>query len=130
MTEHGITGDILIHLDHEALKDVGIHSVVRLHGPIGTTLAYAGMQGQRLSILKAVYGYKLRDEIPIEQGHWVPPSEPAVDYSLNETVLTVGDTAEDMDEAMSASPTGSISSRHLLDLLGERGRLENSRPSG
>lgn len=36
-----------------------------------------GTQGQRLSILKAVYGYKLRDEIPIEQGHWVPPSESA-----------------------------------------------------
>ena len=30
LVEHGITGDILIHLDHEALKDVGIHSVVRL----------------------------------------------------------------------------------------------------
>ena len=28
-TEHGISGDILVHLDHEALKDVGIHSVVR-----------------------------------------------------------------------------------------------------
>lgn len=30
-------------------------------------------------------------------------------------------TAEDMDEAMSMSPTGSMSSRHVFDLLGERG---------
>lgn len=31
-TEHGISGEILVHLDHEALKDVGIHSVVRCMG--------------------------------------------------------------------------------------------------
>lgn len=54
--EHGITGEILIHLDHEALKDVGIHSV-----------------GQRLSILKEVYRLKVQQNVPIEEGHYIPP---------------------------------------------------------
>ncbi|KAK4701569.1 protein STE50, partial [Phenoliferia sp. Uapishka_3] len=54
--EHGITGEILVHLDHEALKDVGIHSV-----------------GQRLAILKAVYSLKVAQNIPVEEGHYVPP---------------------------------------------------------
>ncbi|GAA5964435.1 hypothetical protein JCM8115_006313 [Rhodotorula mucilaginosa] len=56
--EHGITGDVLVHLDHAALKDVGVHSV-----------------GQRLAILKTVYDLKVAQNIPIEEGHYVPPSE-------------------------------------------------------
>lgn len=54
--EHGITGDILQALDSEALKEIGIISV-----------------GQRLAILKAVYTLKLRDGIPVEPDHYVPP---------------------------------------------------------
>ena len=54
--DHGISGDVLIHLDHAALKDVGVHSV-----------------GQRLAILKAVYDLKVAQDIPIEDGHYVPP---------------------------------------------------------
>lgn len=54
--EHGITGEVLVHLDHEALKDVGIHSV-----------------GQRLAILKAVYALKVQQNVPVEEGHYVPP---------------------------------------------------------
>lgn len=56
--EHGISGDILVHLDHEGLRDVGLHSA-----------------GQRLAVLKAVYALKLRDDVPIEEGHYVPPCE-------------------------------------------------------
>lgn len=56
--DHGITGPILIHLDHEALRDVGIHSV-----------------GQRLAILRAVYALKVQQNIPVEVGQWVPPCE-------------------------------------------------------
>lgn len=56
--EHGITGDVLVHLDHAALKDVGVHSV-----------------GQRLAILKTVYDLKVEQNIPIEEGHYVPPCE-------------------------------------------------------
>ncbi|GAA5909316.1 hypothetical protein JCM8208_005642 [Rhodotorula glutinis] len=58
LQDHGISGDVLIHLDHAALKDVGVHSV-----------------GQRLAILKAVYDLKVAQDIPIEDGHYVPPSE-------------------------------------------------------
>ncbi|KIM32814.1 hypothetical protein M408DRAFT_326544 [Serendipita vermifera MAFF 305830] len=58
--EHGITGDILQALDSEALKEIGINSV-----------------GQRLAILKAVYTLKIRDGIPVEPDHYVPPSEAA-----------------------------------------------------
>ncbi|GAA6041056.1 hypothetical protein JCM8097_004693 [Rhodosporidiobolus ruineniae] len=58
LQEHGITGEVLVHLDHAALKDVGVHSV-----------------GQRLAILKTVYDLKVRQNIPIEEGHYVPPSE-------------------------------------------------------
>lgn len=56
--EHGITGEILIHLDHEALRDVGIHSV-----------------GQRLAILRAVWERKVAQNIPVEDGGWRPPGE-------------------------------------------------------
>jgi hypothetical protein len=43
----GITGELLIHCNHEALKDIGIHSVVRrriqlLHGAFRTPLFQAG----------------------------------------------------------------------------------------
>ncbi|GAA5838280.1 hypothetical protein JCM11251_003451 [Rhodosporidiobolus azoricus] len=58
LQEHGITGEVLVHLDHAALKDVGVHSV-----------------GQRLTILKTVYDLKVLQNIPVEEGHYVPPSE-------------------------------------------------------
>ncbi|KAH9462297.1 hypothetical protein Pst134EB_006201 [Puccinia striiformis f. sp. tritici] len=54
--EHALTGDVLIHLDNELLKDIGIQSV-----------------GKRLTILKAIYKLKLKEDIPIEDGHWIPP---------------------------------------------------------
>ncbi|GAA5963678.1 hypothetical protein JCM3765_003541 [Sporobolomyces pararoseus] len=65
LSEHNITGEVLIHLDHQALKDVGIHSV-----------------GQRLNILKTVYILKLLENIPIEEGNYVPPSEELEDGQI------------------------------------------------
>jgi len=59
--EHGITGDILQALDSESLKEIGIVSV-----------------GQRLAILKAVYALKVRDGIPVEADHYVPPCKLAI----------------------------------------------------
>ncbi|EJC98007.1 uncharacterized protein FOMMEDRAFT_171383 [Fomitiporia mediterranea MF3/22] len=56
--EHHITGDILIQLDAEALKEVGIATV-----------------GQRLLILKAVYQLKIAQGVELEPGHYIPPSE-------------------------------------------------------
>ncbi|KAG9297965.1 hypothetical protein G9A89_018793 [Geosiphon pyriformis] len=56
--ENGISGAILVRLDHEALKDIGVRSV-----------------GQRVSILKAIYKLKLQHNVPVELGDYVPPSE-------------------------------------------------------
>lgn len=58
-TENGITGDILIHLDHESLKDIGVESV-----------------GHRLTILREVYNIKIADNVAIEPEHYVPASMP------------------------------------------------------
>lgn len=68
--EHGITGDILQALDHDTLKEVGVSSV-----------------GQRLVILKAVYNLKIRDGIPIEADHYVPPCQ-MIPCLHTETMLT------------------------------------------
>lgn len=56
--EQGITGDVLIHLDHETLQDLTIHSV-----------------GQRLDILKHIYQLKTSCRIPINEWDYVPPSK-------------------------------------------------------
>ncbi|KAL8292477.1 hypothetical protein RQP46_001089 [Phenoliferia psychrophenolica] len=82
--EHGITGEILVHLDHEALRDVGIHSV-----------------GQRLAVLKAVYALKVAQNVPVEEGHYIPPSD-------------------DLDHMMVDSPSGYIPQQRILGLLHER----------
>ncbi|RGB44081.1 hypothetical protein C1646_749064 [Rhizophagus diaphanus] len=57
LKEQGISGEILVHLDHEALKDLGIRSV-----------------GHRVSILKAIYNLKIQHNIPVEIGEYIPPS--------------------------------------------------------
>lgn len=54
--DNGISGEILSLLDHEGLKEVGVHSV-----------------GQRLTILKEVYHLKVAHDIPIEPEHYIPP---------------------------------------------------------
>ncbi|KAG8907673.1 Adaptor for signal transduction [Tulasnella sp. 403] len=56
--EQGISGDVLIHLDFDSLRDIGIVSA-----------------GHRLEILKAIYRLKVENGIPIEPEHYVPLSE-------------------------------------------------------
>ncbi|KAF8325835.1 uncharacterized protein EI90DRAFT_3018898 [Cantharellus anzutake] len=56
--DHGISGEILCLLDHDGLREVGVHSV-----------------GQRLTILREVYHLKVAHGVPIEPEHYVPPSE-------------------------------------------------------
>ncbi|KAF9924534.1 Adaptor for signal transduction [Linnemannia zychae] len=55
--DNGISGDLLIHLDHAALKDLSIWEV-----------------GKRLLILKAIYQLKISYGISLEAGDYVPPS--------------------------------------------------------
>ncbi|KAF9360974.1 Adaptor for signal transduction [Mortierella sp. NVP85] len=55
--DNGISGELLVHLDHAALKDLSIWEV-----------------GKRLTILKAIYHLKLSYGISLEAGDYVPPS--------------------------------------------------------
>jgi hypothetical protein len=57
-TDEAITGDALVALLHSDLKDMGLSSI-----------------GHRLTILKAVYDVKVKQNIPIEADHYVPLCE-------------------------------------------------------
>lgn len=53
--ENEITGDALIRLTHEDLKDMGVMSV-----------------GHRLTLLKAIYNVKVAHDIPFDTDDYVP----------------------------------------------------------
>ncbi|KAK5199563.1 hypothetical protein LTR72_004723 [Exophiala xenobiotica] len=57
LIDHTISGEALVALKHEELKEMGIASV-----------------GHRLTILKNVYDLKVRQDIPIEPDDYVPPT--------------------------------------------------------
>jgi protein STE50 len=54
-TENEIAGDVLVHLDHEALKDLDVSSV-----------------GHRLYLLKQIYNLKIAHGIRFEKDDYVP----------------------------------------------------------
>ncbi|ORY76021.1 hypothetical protein BCR37DRAFT_383572 [Protomyces lactucae-debilis] len=92
--ENGITGDILVHLDHEALKDIGVVSV-----------------GHRLAILRKVYDLKIRDGVQIEPEHFVPASASGADTleapasltDVSKDLLTITSAIQQRDERLAAS---------------------------
>ena len=53
--DEGITGDVLISLQHAELKEMDVSSV-----------------GHRLTILKAVYEIKVKQNVPIEPDDYIP----------------------------------------------------------
>ncbi|KAI8929857.1 hypothetical protein BC831DRAFT_238373 [Entophlyctis helioformis] len=55
--ENNITGDLLVHADHDMLKELDIATV-----------------GERIALLKAVYNIKVKSGIPIEEDDYVPES--------------------------------------------------------
>lgn len=57
--DNAVDGESLIALLHDELKEMGIISV-----------------GHRLSILRAVYDVKIKQDIPIEADHYIPHSKP------------------------------------------------------
>lgn len=65
--ENEITGDSLVALLHDDLKQMGVASV-----------------GHRLTILKTVYEIKVKQDIPVDSDHYVPlckfPSQLAVKH--------------------------------------------------
>lgn len=56
--DEGITGDVLAALQHAELKELGVGSV-----------------GHRLTILKAVYEIKIRQNVPMDPDDYVPLCE-------------------------------------------------------
>ncbi|KXN86547.1 Protein STE50 [Leucoagaricus sp. SymC.cos] len=58
LKDHDVDGQAFVLLNPEALKELGVSSI-----------------GQRLAILKAIYQLKIANNIPIEEDHYVPPSE-------------------------------------------------------
>ena len=54
-TDNSIVGEALIALRHEELKEMGISSA-----------------GHRLTVLKSIYDVKIKQDITIEQEHYVP----------------------------------------------------------
>ena len=54
-TENNITGDVLVMLNAESLKEFGVATI-----------------GQRVAILKAVYQLKIAQNVPIEPDDYVP----------------------------------------------------------
>lgn len=55
--DNSVTGDVLIHLDHADLGEIGVRSV-----------------GHRLRILKAIYEIIIRQDIPMDGDHYIPPT--------------------------------------------------------
>ncbi|CAO2655285.1 Nn.00g103490.m01.CDS01 [Neocucurbitaria sp. VM-36] len=72
--DEGITGDVLAALQHAELKEMGVGSV-----------------GHRLTILKAVYEIKIRQNVPMEPDDYVPLS---ADTSAQEAPPTQDDFAK------------------------------------
>jgi hypothetical protein len=61
---NGITGDVLVLLDDEALKDIGVVTI-----------------GQRLAMLSAIYRLKTQFGIPIHDGDWLPKAVEAQEHA-------------------------------------------------
>ncbi|KAF3930738.1 hypothetical protein ABW19_dt0209954 [Dactylella cylindrospora] len=72
--DNEVTGEALIHLNHEELLEMGIESI-----------------GHRLQILKAVYKVKISHEVPIEPDHYVPITANPADANPDTTYVTVSE---------------------------------------
>lgn len=59
--EHGITGDVLVAMDHESLSDMGMSSL-----------------GHRLKLLRAVWEVKKDQGMEMSQDDWQPQDLPEV----------------------------------------------------
>ncbi|CAO3636045.1 unnamed protein product [Mucor hiemalis] len=55
--EQGITGDVLVNLDHESLRDLSMLTV-----------------GQRMDMLKNIYQLKIHYRVPVNEWDYIPPS--------------------------------------------------------
>jgi hypothetical protein len=83
-TEEVISGDVLTALQHAELKEMGVNSV-----------------GHRLTILKAVYEIKVKQNVPMEPDDYVPLCKCTL--SFTELLLTATSAAD--TSAQEAPPT-------------------------
>ncbi|OUM63653.1 hypothetical protein PIROE2DRAFT_9728 [Piromyces sp. E2] len=75
--DNGISGELLIHADHDLLKELNVKSV-----------------GSRLKILNSIYGLKLKYNVPIEDYDYIPQRikmEMEKDIIINETKYKIID---------------------------------------
>ncbi|RKF63788.1 putative sam domain-containing protein [Erysiphe neolycopersici] len=89
LVENDIVGEALVALQHDELKQMGVNSV-----------------GHRLTILKSVYDIKVKQEIPIENDHYVPLSAEAEGQSATATLKDIKLLVEQLqlrDERMTAA---------------------------
>ncbi|KAI9713115.1 MAG: Adaptor for signal transduction [Bogoriella megaspora] len=77
LIEEGVNGEALIALHHAELKEMGINSV-----------------GHRLKVLRHVYEIKIKQNIPLDPDHFVPPSAEA---SSQDATATQDDIARIID---------------------------------
>ncbi|KAK6350224.1 Adaptor for signal transduction [Orbilia brochopaga] len=75
--DNEVTGEALIHLNHEELQEMGIESI-----------------GHRLQILKAVYKVKIAHEVPIEPDHYIPITANPADANPDTTFVTVSEVQQ------------------------------------
>ncbi|KAK6512090.1 Adaptor for signal transduction [Arthrobotrys musiformis] len=75
--DNEVTGDALIHLNHDELLEMGIESI-----------------GHRMQILKAVYKVKIAHEVPIEPEHYVPITANPADANPDTTFVTVSEVQQ------------------------------------
>ncbi|TPX61433.1 hypothetical protein SpCBS45565_g07251 [Spizellomyces sp. 'palustris'] len=79
--ENDISGDVLVHADHNMLKELDIKSV-----------------GHRLNLLRAIYGLKISQGIPFDQDDWVPESSSWASPGLKGGTSSRADDKPDPEE--------------------------------
>ncbi|KAJ8331890.1 hypothetical protein O5D80_000190 [Batrachochytrium dendrobatidis] len=70
--DNNITGDILIHADHDMLKELEITAV-----------------GQRIALLKAIYNIKVQNGIPFEEDDYIPETVASANSILTDQGLPI-----------------------------------------
>ncbi|KAG8631494.1 hypothetical protein KVT40_000634 [Elsinoe batatas] len=103
MIEEAITGDALIEMQHQDLKDMGITSV-----------------GHRLTVLKGVYEIKVKQNVPLDADHYIPLS---AEDSAKENTATQEDIARIIDSIRLRDERIIAAERELRAMKEDLGRL-------
>lgn len=108
VVEEGISGDVLVAVGHDELRELGITSV-----------------GHRLTLLKAVYAEKMRSGVQIEEGDYVPLSaegEKAEMTATQEDITRIIESIRLRDQRIIAAEADLRAMRQELDRISEDNR--------